>query len=79
MRQLQTGYTGTLCTLIRSDEYVMPDYYPHADYLGDSMGYYYYLLYPTDVQFDPDDASSAAVYNQMYEDVSGLMDGIVLY
>ncbi|MBQ7371052.1 MAG: YARHG domain-containing protein, partial [Blautia sp.] len=73
VRDLGTGYTGIICTLIRSDEYHQPDYYPHADYLGQSAGYYYYMAYPTDVQFDPDDSSSSAMYNYMSEYIPDLI------
>ena len=67
---------GTLCTIFRSEEYVEESYYPHADYLGESEGYYYYVMYPTDVQFDN---ASARAYQTMYEDVDTLVSSIYLF
>ena len=67
---------GTLCTIFRSEEYVEESYYPHADYLGESEGYYYYVMYPTDVQFDN---ASARAYQTMYEDVDTLVSSLYLF
>lgn len=53
---------GGLCTILRMDTYESDDYFPAADYLGTSGGYYYYLLYPTDVRFDE---AHADIYRTM--------------
>lgn len=53
---------GALCTILRMDTYEADGYFPDADYLGESGGYYYYLLYPTDVRFDMEHMD---VYNAM--------------
>lgn len=61
---------GTLCTILRTKEYQPEDYYPSASYLGDKDGYYYYMLEPTDVQYNVNHATAAAEYRTMQEDVS---------
>lgn len=61
---------GTLCTILRTTEYQPEDYYPAASYLGDKDGYYYYMLEPTDVQYNVNHATAAAEYQTMQEDVS---------
>ncbi len=58
---------GKVCTVLREYEYVEPDYYPSAVYLGDRDGSYYYLLYPTDVRYDPSDQTVMGQYNAMRE------------
>lgn len=64
-----TEMDGELCTIFRMTDYEEDGYFPHADYLGESRGYYYYLLYPTDVRFDE---AHADIYRKMEAGVEGI-------
>lgn len=71
-----TEMYGTLCTVLRLDEYQAADYFPAADYLGTSGGYYYYLLYPTDVQFSEE---TAAAYRAMEKGTEEVLSSFRLF
>ncbi len=58
---------GKVCTILREYEYVEPDEFPSASYLGTKDGNYFYLLYPTDVRYDPSDQTVVSEYNAMRE------------
>lgn len=67
---------GGLCTILRLDAPVEDGYFPDADYLGESKGYYYYLLYPTDVRFDEDHAD---IYRKMEEGTKDIVSTFMLF
>ncbi len=67
---------GALCTILRMDSYEPDDYFPDADYLGSEGGYYYYLLYPTDVRFDE---AHADIYYAMEEGVKKIPESFSLF
>lgn len=73
VREEKSVYDGWLGSIYRSTEKCDEDYFPSADYLGESEQYYYYLLYPTDVRFDPDSSRSRAVYTYMSEHTSDIV------
>lgn len=58
---------GNVCTILRQYEYVEPDYFPSASYLGTKNDSYFYLLYPTDVRYDPSNEFVAQRYSAMLE------------
>lgn len=66
---------GTLCTIVWNTTNPGEDYYPDADYLGEHDGNYFYILYPTDLQYNPSDVSATA-YETMAESVDDLADMI---
>lgn len=70
---------GTICTILRSEEWHPADYYPAADYLGDGLGYSYYLLYPTDVQYDPSNSAELQSYLSMSLAVPEVKDSFRIY
>jgi hypothetical protein len=72
----QEGYGGTLCTICRYSEYESEDEFPSAVYLGESNGYYYYFMTPTDVQFNPEDDEGTTLYKEMEEEVENLQETI---
>lgn len=80
VRANKDEYDGILCTIYRTRVYYDPvEEFPSADYFGATNGYYYYLLYPTDVRFNPDDSRSASDYGDMFEHVSELFYSFILY
>lgn len=67
---------GGLCTILRLDAPVEDGYFPDADYLGEGGGYYYYLLYPTDVRFDENHAD---IYRKMEEGTKDIVSTFCLF
>lgn len=69
------GYGGTLVTLVRTSDPAPP--YAHYDTLHEySDGTTLYALYPTDVQFNPDDPGQYQACNQV---VSAFIDSLYFY
>lgn len=64
-----TEMDGELCTILRLDTLQEEDYFPASDYLGESKGYYYYLLYPTDVRFEEEYADIYLKMEQGTKDI----------
>ncbi len=69
---------GCVCTIVREHEDVGADYFPSATYLGEKDGNYFYLLYPTDLRYDPSDEYVADRYNAMLEAAAEIPGTFVL-
>ncbi len=60
------GGSGWLFSVAVSDT---PLEFAKGEYFGQVDGQYCYVIYPTDVQFDPNNAASAKEYTELYKDV----------
>ncbi|MBQ0001780.1 MAG: YARHG domain-containing protein [Clostridiales bacterium] len=74
VRVEKTGYGGVLCSIMREIDFVDPETFPDAVYLGSSPDFYYYILYPSDVQFDPNRLESAKIYKKMSRSTNTIED-----
>lgn len=65
VNEADDDYDGALCTILREKKYRRADDFPSADYLGKSDSYYFYLLYPTDVRYNPNKENAKKIYRYM--------------
>lgn len=72
----EAGFGGELVGIFRNLDYA-PDY---GDYrtLGDDGTYYYYAVYPTDIQCNSNDDALQQEYAAMSEDVEKFLSSIVI-
>lgn len=61
------GQAGLLFSVVVSDT---EEDFPSQTYVGNLNGQYIYIYYPSDVQFDPENAVSAREYADLYQDLS---------
>ena len=59
-------YAGNLMLICRYNDYTPEEDFPNARYIGEREGYHYYAMFPTDVQFNPDDVEGMTLYREMY-------------
>lgn len=55
------------------------NYLPAYDLLEEKNGCYYVAIYPTDVQFEPNSQMLADIYNNQYNDLSDVLDTLIIY
>ena len=68
-------YGGHLFTIV-IDWAKEPIYYPSYEILLETNGATYYVVYPTDVQFDYEDPQLTSIYNSMNRNVPGIINSV---
>lgn len=71
--------TGNLFNIVGTSEVGEWESYPDYKFLGSADDKYFFITFPTDVQFDVDNNELSDEYLKMQEDINSIVDSFELY